>query len=512
MSVEVKGSWQEWEPKPEWVGKDEGELFVRVFLPYSDLHWASQSKVTKDFDAIPKREIPQGMFETDEDYYAKDEDGNLLPGNITEDIYWAVHHTLPFWRLASIRQLALLTHSTEDEINYYIKGPGFNQTRDNHSFLTARSLEKMLIINNCSKATINNGIIAGMIHDIATPPYGDPTKEIDPEVLDEEVAVQRVLDKFDLSALGRFNFDKQTVLDAIAGKGKLGKMLDIADKIAYTSVDTFHFVGDVLEDFARYDAFLNPEPTDPQALERTIKPIKELLTNDDKWANIYRDVRLGGSDEPFFTDAHRLSTFLELRARIHKGLYLNPHCRAQDMLYKMLIKPLYSRDPEEGYPLNSENLLFLTDWEADQIITRAWKSLNLKTVFDSDRDLHRVLRVLPDYAKVKNPRDVNRKIRALQSHGKLVIGSETIRRFNPATNFRARDLKDGKVKTFAEIFPEKTAELHAMVDHCNQTVVYYWPDSTNPETPEFKLRPTISQIVEDAKRRNKGKLPNYSLY
>ena len=191
---------------------------------------------------------------------------------------------------------------------------------------------------------------------------------------------------------------------------------------------------------------------------------------------------------------------------MHKGLYLNPHCRAQDMLYKMLIKPLYSREPNPDFPFNSQNFLYLTDEEADRIIIQSWDFLS------SERALSSHLGVLPDYVKVKNPAEVDAKIEELQKQGSLVIGSETIRRFNPATNFRAIDPKDGQIKTFAQILPQKAAELASMADQCNQTTVYYWPESSDPQSIEVKRKPTIEQIIEDAKQRNNGKLPNFSLY
>lgn len=506
MSVEVQGIWEDWEPHPQSIGKDRGELFVRVFLPYSDLHWANPRKFEQDFDAIDRKEVPPGLFETDEDYYAKDDNGNIMPGNITEDIYWAVHHTLPFWRLSQIKQLALLTHSTEDELNYYAKGEGFHQTRDNHSFLVARPLEAMLRINNFPQQTINNGIIAGLTHDIATPPFGDPTKEIDPEILNEEAAVLRLFAKYDLSPLAQFGFDEQTVLEAIEGKSTLGKLLDIADKISYTAIDVYHFAGDVFHDFNLHNNFLNPKRPSPDLIGKTIDPMKELINNDPKWANIYQEVRIDGDDKPYFTNAHRLSTFLELRARMHKGLYLNPHCRAQDMLYKTLTSPLYSRDPNPDFPLNSKNLLYLTDEELNHVILNTWPFLKGRI------NISQVLGVLPNYVRVKNPKQIETAIKKLQKQDALVIGSETIRRFNPATDFKARDPKDGKIKVFSEIFPKKAAELDAMVEYCNQTVVYYWPESSDSESLEVKLKPTIAQIINDAKNRNDGKLPNYSLY
>ncbi len=500
MTIEAKGYWADWEPNPEYVGRDEGEVYVHVFLPYSDLQWASHQKTQLDFEAIKKQETPPGLLNSDPDYYFKDINGNLMPGNITGDVYWAIHHLLPFERLTYIKQLALLTYSAEGERNYYGKGPGFHQTRSNHSFLTALPLERILIKNHFPQETVNNGIICAMIHDIATPPFGDPTKEIDPEVLSEEAAIKRLLKKYDLTKLDQYGFDEETVLDAIQGQGTLGKLLDIADKLSYTAVDIYNYIGptsDTIDPTRRRDL---------GAINTTIDPMKDLVYLNQEWANIYHEVKVDKDGTPYFEDPHNLSTFLELRARMHKGLYLNPHCRGQDMLYKMLIKPLYSRNPDTNFPFNSENLLCLTDEEANLVIVKSW------TFLDEERALHFSLGVLPDYVKVKDPTQIDQTIKNLQTRGALVIGSETIRKFNPATNFRTIDPTDGKIKPFAEVLPEKAQKLEDIVNYCNQTVVYYWPEETDPQSQEVKLKPTIEQIIEDAKRRNNGKLPSYSLY
>ncbi len=501
MSVEVKGSWADWKPHPDGVGKDRGEVYVHVFLPYSDLQWASDEKTQLDYQALERRETPPGLLSSDPNYFMKDLKGNYLPGNITDKIYWDLPELLPTSRLMYIKQLALLTFSAENERNYYGKGPGFHQTRDNHSFLTALPLEKILIENGFPQKTVNNGIIAAMSHDIATPPFGDPTKEIDPEILNEEVAVKRIFEKYDLSKLVElYGFDERVVLAAIQGQGVLGKLLDIADKLSYTAIDVYNYVGPASD-------ITNPtRKRDLGAINKTVDPMRALVDSNPEWANIYHDVRVDEDGNPYFENPTNLSTFLELRARMHKGLYLNPHCRGQDMLYKMLLKPLYSRDPHPDYPFNSKNLLEMTDWDADQIIMKSWPFLEKRI------DIHFTLGVLPDYVKVKDPAQINQTIKALQDRGALVIGSETIRRFNPATNFRAIDPKDGKIKPFAQILPQKAQELADMVDHCNQTVVYYWPEDDDPQSQEVKLRPTIEQIIEDAKGRNNGKLPNYSLY
>ncbi len=495
----IKPFWAQWEPAHELTASQNGELLVRIFLPYSDLTWINHAKQKEDQEAIKRGEIPISFTTSDEDYLAKDENGNLMPGNITEEVYWAVHHTLPIWRLSYIGQLALLTYATEDKINYYARGPNFSHTRLDHVMKTARTLEQVLKNNGFDEKTVNLGIIAAICHDLAVPPYSDPTKEIDPEALSEETRLRRLFEKYDLSPLSKYGFDPEKALEIVQNEGTIGKLLDIADKISYTAADCYAYLGDITYFTTQKKRALGP-------ISATVNPIVDLIDQDPNWANLYKEIRIDENGQPYFENAHKLAIFLELRARMHKGLYLNPHCRAQDLLYKMLIQPLYSRNPNENYPLNPETLLFLTDSDVSQIILDHWPPLR------NFSQIEFVLGVLPDYFKVQNPEAIEDKIKRLTDEGLLVIGSETIRRFNPATNFLAIDPKDKKTKPFSEIFPEKSAELEKIAEASSQTAVYYWPQTPYPNSREAKLKPFITLITEEVKRRNNGKLPHFELY
>lgn len=487
-------SFSRFESSPHLIGTDKGELLFRVFLPYSDLGWANPKKLAQERREFAQGNIPQDGI-LDEDWYAKDEGGKLLPGNIVEDAYWAVFHCLPIWRLNSIKQLAMLAFATEDEKNVYAKGLEFPQTRLEHSILTARITEIMLRNNGFSERDINLGTISALIHDIATPAFGDPTMEIDPDALSEETALERLLQEHDTTPLEQFGFNKQLVLDIVRGRGTIGKILDIADKIAYTAVDLHNYAG-------------NPYmPAMHGLLDSTIEPIKSMLRASPKWANIFQDVSITENGEPYFKNPGSLSVFLELRAIMHKALYLNPHCRGFDMMYKMLLSPLYTRDPNPDFPLNSQNLILYTDNELSNIINDFWQLVSEKGGFTAP------LGVLPDYEVATGNRTADLIIDDLAEKGKLVIGSETIRRFNPAMDFLTVDLTDQQIKPYKDVNPEHAYYLEKMVDHCNKTVVYYWPETEIRETSkETRLKPIIAEIVNRIRQKNGGRLPHYQLY
>ena len=242
-------------------------------------------------------------------------------------------------------------------------------------------------------------------------------------------------------------------------------------------------------------------PENMGMLNETIEPIRAMLRANPKWANIFQDVAVNSEGDPYFTQPSNLSVFLELRAVMHRALYLNPHCRGFDLMYKMLISPMYSRNPHPDFPLNSENLLFYTDDELESIV-------NSHCNLEDKRGFSSPMGVLPDYEVATFFRPSDKIIKDLEEQDILVIGVETIRQFNPATDFLCLDSDDNQIKQYKEINPSHAAFLDRMVEKCNRTVVYYLPEEKLEEIgPKSKIRPVFEGIIQSIKDRNNGRLP-----
>ncbi len=461
------------------------EIIAKVFLPFSDLHWMNLKRLSRLRKLDPAQDV---------DWLEKDSHGNPMLGNISGEVYWAVNSSLSLMRLHEIRALSLLAFSRKDEKNFYSVGSEFPQTRLFHTFLTTRVLEYILRNNNSPSQEINLGIMAGLTHDLATPALGDPTKEIDPDNLSEEKALSRLLNRYDLSALERLGFEKEKLLAIVSNEGVIGQLLDIADKIAYTSVDLYFYAG-------------HPSHFPDQGpLNVLLAPIRKILSADPNWANLYREV-VTETGEPYFKNSKRLGRFLELRALMHQALYLNPHCRGRDRMYQFLLLPLYSKEASPDFPFNPENLMFYTDKEAGDILNNYWKIMIEGMPFEH------VLGILPNYVAIKNPAEIPQAVKALEQRGLLPIAAETIREFDPAVNFLTIDPKDEKIKPYSQVNPRHSRHLRQLVTDCNRTVIYYWPESTLiDEVWGNNLKKVIAELISQARQKNNGQIPYYQLY
>lgn len=88
-------------------------------------------------------------------------------------------------RLGNIRALSFLSFigPQAPRDNFYIE---HHHTRFDHSLVVALTTEQILRQNGVPLDQINIGIVAGLLHDIATPALGDAAKQLDPERLNEE--------------------------------------------------------------------------------------------------------------------------------------------------------------------------------------------------------------------------------------------------------------------------------------------------------------------------------------
>lgn len=478
---------------------DYGEPFVRIHLPYSDLQWVNEKKLKADYEAIENRQIPPSFTLKealeDEDWIAKDENGDFMPGHIdeSETIYPDVYRKFKLQRLEGIKQLAFLQPTTLEEKNiYHLLGEHFHHTRFFHSLVLARTLELMMRRNHFQPREINLAIASSLVHDLATPAYGDPTKEIDPEALDEEKNLEKFFLENKIGDFTKYGFTNQEILHVVKNEGTIGKLLDIADKIAYTATDIYFYSG---------NPYRNIDPDD--LLKSIFEPINATIRANPKWANIFNDVNVNDNGEPYFTDVSRLGTFLELRSRMHVALYLNPHCRGLDMIYKLLLTPLYSREPDPRYPLNPKKLRTIVDRELAKIIT--------DSCFPGDYKLETYMQTLPDFKRTDS-RQIENTIEALESKGKTVIGSETIRAFNTGSHFLAVDPVDGKIKPYRQVNPSHHQYLERLADSCNSTVVYYLPEiGEDSHQIEKTMKSALIEAVGKYRKEHNGSYPHLTI-
>ena len=473
----------------------EGRLFERIFLPYSQtLNWVVPGKIysTKD-QAYFSREFFHPEF-PQEDVAAVDDEGNLMPGNITEKIYWATSQCVPLNRLKGVRQLSLLKapYITPDIVSQNTTN-GFPHTRYDHSLLAARIAELILKNNNYPETKVNQGIVTALVHDLATPAFGDPTKTLDSEALDEERNLKKFLEYFDISSLSSYGFDIDEAARAVSGEGTLGQVLDIADKISYTAMDAFYFAdisSEVLE---------TPEIDQ----EHSHASINSTLNRDRDWADVFQTIRITEDGLVYFEDPEKLGTFLELRAKMHKNVYLNPEYRRWEIVYKVTAGNLYSRTPRPGKPLNANNLIFFTDHEVMNIVNRYQRNISAT---EHPRPYWRT----PLSYKITASENISEDEADLEEEGNLVIASEEIGEFNAGSDFLTVD-EEGKIKPYSEVRPRHSSYLDTIVQAATQSVIYYFPKELLEKTKDSESTRILKSILEESRARKEGITRN-SLY
>lgn len=158
--------------------------------------------------------------------------------------------------------------------------------------------------------------IAAQSHDALTPAGGDTIKNIDPEAFDEDTHYPELFLRAGWKAFrDKYNISESMLAETILGKGLLGSILDISDKLAYTGRDLHMFLsknrhgGYAWENFGdSYDRMMSLIAVNPYPCS--------------VWD--CAEVRNG---QLVFTDKDRFADFLHIRALMFKILYNNASAR-----------------------------------------------------------------------------------------------------------------------------------------------------------------------------------------
>ncbi len=209
---------------------------------------------------------------------------------------------------------------------------GFVHTRYDH-MLDAQALITLMLENNrgCFSATeYNTGRVAALTHDLFTPAGGDAMKHIDPDGMDEDLIFKNQLEKIDWKQFGQdYLVDEELLVSTVEkNQGKLGKLLDLADKTAYCARDLMN----VLEHYRHAEARWHTPG---------VKRLQELARTKPQVAAIWDVVKVIG-EEVVVTDAERMADLMELRVRLWRELYENPAAKfIEYIIGQIIFKELY---------------------------------------------------------------------------------------------------------------------------------------------------------------------------
>lgn len=406
----------------------------------------------------------------DEEYWIALPYSDLRDWIYTNDTLFQATNAFPsVHRLFHIKALSSLTYTGDDP--WRKSYPEFRQDRFVHTLVAAKTAEEIARQNNLPKRDVNTVVTATVLHDDATPAYGDATKSIDPENLHEETHWREMVDDRGWAFIQKIGSNAGEIDSIIKNQGVLGQILDISDRITYVMTDLnglfgLKFPGSYLDE----DDLL----------------FSEVLSQDPKIGNIYKEVAIE-DDQVFFTNPQRLQRFLYLRALLHDRLYQQPQSQGRDLAVARLIQPFYSTDTKKENKLTPQILRVMTDYDLLRFLLYKY-DLDEKSYLRFSMDFARFRpEVTGEFATYEDALMAEQRLR--QDPEKVVIGIRERKGFNPATSWKVRD-HDGQLVSLHDFDPEGS---HVIEDIATRPPVYYL--YVTPKQSEFSI---ISTMLEQA--------------
>lgn len=391
-----------------------------------------------------------------------------------DGIYDRAFQNLPLGRLKGVKALSFLSYiGLNPESRYFME---YKHTRLDHSLVVALLMEEMLRQNGFSQEKINLGIIAGLVHDIATPAHGDATKKVDPEYLNEEKFWWDVLDKKAKAFIAQHGGSKLILSQIIKDGGALGQVLDIADRITYTMKDLYGLIGPMEKQDLNLDPYL--------------LPLRQIVYWNPKIGNIYKEVGVDQKKaEVFFNDSKGLAQFLLLRALLYKNLYLNPVSQGRDLFVTKLIDPLYSRtDPSL---LTPSKLRTMEDQNLMDAVSSYLSKRYKEAIPRPDLIFHTLVNWYPEFERFDDKDKA--KIRATQlskDENIAVIGIKKCNGFDPATSYKVAT-RNGHIVPFKDAMPEESRQIEQIAEDTKGIFVFYVNLSEKPSPINTLLKAVL---------------------
>lgn len=216
-----------------------------------------------------------------------------------------------------------------------------NHDRKIHSIDVSLLLERIAFANNLSKKETILLILAGLLHDIATPVWGDVTMKIFKDLKEEdnfEMFMCHYPEIVDVIQK-EFWISIQQLASCIKNEWLYGKLLDIADKVAYTLRD--------IRDLTTSKTAKDLEKVSPYFVD-----LQNIISQNPLLGETINDVGIEW-DAVFFKNPDQLLSLLTARAYMHNIIYLNPEVHSREHIMWLSISFLL----EQKF-LTKEELIF----------------------------------------------------------------------------------------------------------------------------------------------------------
>lgn len=305
--------------------------------------------------------------------------------------------------------------------------------------------------------------LAAITHDALTPAGGDMVKEFDDGAFDEDAHYEWLLQRFDWSSIrSKYKIPRVQLIETVQGLGRLGALLDIADKIAYISRDTAMFL--------KGDSSGSP-------FDKRIRTLVKLRPAICAW---WDSVALDGS-RVYVRDLETLGDFLELRVLMFREVYYGDRTKFLRLFMSPILEYFY-----ETKLLSGGQLLRQDDRDLDQLIG-GLTGLALNC-FDGrmgnpNVEYHDTLESA--HARVVELLEIGNPFSVVREIGKFI---------KPASHFLVDD--GGGIVSYREARPDRAAEIELLSKPQPPVRLYYLEGArTNLEITKTLVKHRWSSIV-----------------
>ncbi|HLC88719.1 MAG TPA: HD domain-containing protein [Candidatus Nanoarchaeia archaeon] len=367
-------------------------------------------------------------------------------------------------RLQDIPQLSTLTDPTLHPHYYVDGGMIFKQSRLEHSLLTAAAMEIVLRINERSEEEVAHGVTAALLHDAATVAGGDTMKmSASPGELAEEMLLDHILEEEDLRACLDINhIDPERIKAVIRNQGRLGKVLNFVDRLAYTCKDAQ----------AMHRSVQHNQPEEVRARFANLpgvyfekgREIAELLEAQPRLFDVLFDVCL--DEEAVYVDnVDSAGHFLKLRALMHRDLYMDPIAHLfEATLLRPHLKKLYQQ-----HQLSAEALLgWISQYRLENTLADA---LGVYPYYMITQYFINELAKRDIWVETCQPEEAARLKDVLQKQGRRIAAEENyMGGFDAGTDLL---VKKDNLMPFRTADPQMAQEIETIAEQVRNVRIYH---------------------------------------
>lgn len=377
------------------------------------------------------------------------------------------------FRLYGVKQLGFLTDPVVTEGPLQGLSMTFSHTRYNHVLAVAATANLIGLKLGLSESQLKIVKLAGLVHDTLTPAGGDTTKLADPEAFDEDANFPEL---FSRDKVGKFlekqNINPSELFEVIQGKGLLGSVLDLADKIGYLAFDVQRYL------MKNEIGWMKSYPR--SGLRGVAKAARVSKFPLGVWDSVVID-----EGRLVFANVLKLAHFLNLRALIIRELYYHPGARFLEFITAdVAVKYLYAKGR-----LTREMLLEMTDDGLERLIYEFLGGFGRGMLFSHED---------PRVIEFSDLEAAEATAKRLESHGRICHIEEINHPTKPGTHFLVR--KGEKVVAFREAEPEIARMIEKTVKPKKPVRLYHI------QKEAFKGNPEFFEALEFAKRYRKGRI------